>query len=226
MSRSSQTASLPSTSLGDPQAVSSCLVTIQSSARAGGASQREYLRGLVSHADLLRIPTITSNGLCIGYGTAWRAVPSPVLHFLDWGFLFWLRRSKILPVSSILGYGSLRSFGSSFLRSSPLPSGGISFALSRWRPQFGPLVLHPGIWTWFCIFWTRPPLSLWLCPLFVTLRRRSCFSSPWLLPQGLVSFKRSLSMCLLLPLHLFVICSWIRGEDWVFFYSPSSLFLS
>ena len=107
--RPSASASLPSVSSGSVQAVSSCLETIKRFTRAGGFSNR-----VAQQVSLARRASSRA-----GYQSKW-------LVFRQWGrseghsisrpslpkiadFLFWLRRSRRLSVSSVMGYRSMLS---------------------------------------------------------------------------------------------------------------------
>ena len=107
--RPSASASLPSVSSGSVQAVSSCLETIKRFTRAGGFSKR-----VAQQVSLARRPSSRA-----GYQSKW-------LVFRQWcrseghsisrlslpkiaDFLFWLRRSRRLSVSSVMGYRSMLS---------------------------------------------------------------------------------------------------------------------
>ena len=109
LSRSTQTASFPSSSSRDPQAVSSCLATVQRFARAEGFSLR-----VATQVGFARRPSSRTN-----YQVKWsvnrqwchtvgHSVSHPTLLKIS-DFLFWLRRSRKLLVSSILGYRSVLS---------------------------------------------------------------------------------------------------------------------
>ena len=109
VSRSSQTASLPLSSSRDPQAVSSCLAAVQRFARAEGLSSRVATQiGFARRAPF-----------CLNYKMKWsvyrqwcraegHSVSRPILPKVA-DFLFWLRKSRKLSVSSILGYRSMLS---------------------------------------------------------------------------------------------------------------------
>ena len=105
----SASASLPSVSSGSVQTVSSCLETIKRFTRAGGFSKR-----VAQQVSLARRPSSRA-----GYQSKW-------LVFRQWrrseghsisrpsqpkiaDFLFWLRRSRRLSVSSVMGYRSMLS---------------------------------------------------------------------------------------------------------------------
>ena len=107
LARSSQTAVLPSSSSRGPQAVASCVETLQRFAMAEGFSSR-----VVAQVGLARRPTSRTN-----YQLKWSV-------YRDWchseghsvsrtslpkiaDFLFWLHRSRGLSVSSLLGYRSM-----------------------------------------------------------------------------------------------------------------------
>ena len=98
VSRSSQTASLPSTSSRDSQAVSSCLETIQRFARAEGFSVRVATQ--VGYAR--RRSSRTNNQIKWSIYSKWcrsegHSISRPSFpKIVD--FLFWLRRSKNLSV--------------------------------------------------------------------------------------------------------------------------------
>ena len=109
MSRSAQTASLPSSSSQDPQAVSSCLETLQRFARAEGfsacvAAQVGFVRRCSSWMNY-QIKWSIYSRWCRSEG---HTISRPSLPKVA-DFLFWLRRSKNLSVSSILGYHSMLS---------------------------------------------------------------------------------------------------------------------
>ena len=114
VSRSSQTASLPLSSSRDPQAVSSCLATVQRFARAEGFSSRV--------ASQIGFAWRASS--CTNYQVRWSAyrqwchseghsISRPTLPKIA-DFLFWLRKTRKLSVSSILGYRSMLSSGFCF----------------------------------------------------------------------------------------------------------------
>ena len=109
VSRSSQTASLPFSSSRDPQAVSSCLATVQRFAKAEGFSSR-----VASQIGFARRASSRTN-----YQVKWSVyrqwcreeshfISQPLLPKIA-DFLFWLCRSRKLSVSSILGYRSMLS---------------------------------------------------------------------------------------------------------------------
>ena len=83
ISISAQTASLPSSSSRDPQAVPSCLETLQQFARAEGFSSRVAAQvGLL--ITVLLTPTTKSSGPTTTGGAAPRDTPSLVPPFLRW----------------------------------------------------------------------------------------------------------------------------------------------
>ena len=107
VSRFAQTASFPSSSSGNIQAVSSCLETLQRFARSQGFSS--LVAKLIAFA---RRPSSRA-----GYQAKWsvyrhwchsegHSVSQPTLPKVA-DFLFWLRRSRKLSVSAILGYRSM-----------------------------------------------------------------------------------------------------------------------
>ena len=100
---------LPSASSGGVQAVASCLETIQRFARARGFSKH-----VARQASLARHPSSRA-----GYQAKWsvywqwcrsegHSVSRPSLAKIA-DFLFWLRRSRKLSVSAVLGYRSMLS---------------------------------------------------------------------------------------------------------------------
>ena len=106
---SSSTNPLPSVSSGGVQAVASCLETIQRFARARGFSKR-----VAQQAALARRPSSRA-----GYQAKWsvyrqwcrsegHSISRPSLAKIA-DFLFWLRRSRQLSVSAVLGYRSMLS---------------------------------------------------------------------------------------------------------------------
>ena len=109
VSRSSQTVSLPLPSSRDPQAVSSCLATVQRFARAEGFSSR-----VASQIGFSRRASS-----CANYQVKWlvyrqwcrsesHSISRPTLPKIA-DFLFWLRRTRKLSMYSILGYCSMLS---------------------------------------------------------------------------------------------------------------------
>ena len=93
----------------DPQAVSSCLATVQHFARAEGFSSR-----VATQVGLARRPSSRTNyqvkwsvyrQWCRTVGHSVSRLTLPKIA----NFLFWLCRSRKLSVSSILGYGSMLS---------------------------------------------------------------------------------------------------------------------
>ena len=109
VSRSSQTASFPPSLSGDPQAVSSCLVTIQHFTRAEGfsalvAAQLGFARRSSSRTNYQVKLSVYRKWCRAGDHFISRSTLPKIADFL-----FWLRRSKKLSVSSILGYRSMLS---------------------------------------------------------------------------------------------------------------------
>ena len=107
--RPSASAPLPPVSSGSVQAVSSCLVTIQRFTRAGGFSRR-----VAQQVSLARRPSSRA-----GYQSKWlvfrrwcrsegHSISRPSLPKIA-DFLFWLRRTRRLSVSSVMGYRSMLS---------------------------------------------------------------------------------------------------------------------
>ena len=107
--RPSASASFPSVSSGSVQAVSSCLETIKRFTRAGGFSNR-----VAQQVSLARRPSSRA-----GYQSKWlvfrqwcrsegHSISRPSLPKIA-DFLFWLRRSRRLSVSSVMGYRSMLS---------------------------------------------------------------------------------------------------------------------
>ena len=105
----SASASLPSVPSGSVQAVSSCLETIKRFTRAGGFSNR-----VAQQVSLARRPSSRA-----GYQSKWlvfrqwcrsegHSISRPSLPKIA-DFLFWLRHSRQLSVSSIMGYRSMLS---------------------------------------------------------------------------------------------------------------------
>ena len=103
------TASLPSLPSGGVQAVASCLETIQRFTRARGFSKR-----VAQQVSLARRPSSRA-----GYQSKWlvyrrwcrsegHSISRPSLTKLA-DFLFWLRRSRRLSVSAVMGYRSMLS---------------------------------------------------------------------------------------------------------------------
>ena len=95
----SASAPLPPISFGSVQAVSSCLETIKRFTRAGGFSRRVAQRAGYQSKWLVFRQWCRSEGHSISR-------PS-LLKIAD--FLFWLRRSRRLSVSSVMGYRSMLS---------------------------------------------------------------------------------------------------------------------
>ena len=102
-------ASLPSFSSGSVQAVSSCLETIKRFTRAGGFSKR-----VAQQVSLARRPSsragyqskrLVFRQWCRSEG---HSISRPSLPKIA-DFLFWLRRSRRLSVSSVMGYRSMLS---------------------------------------------------------------------------------------------------------------------
>ena len=102
-------APLPPVSSGSVQAVSSCLGTIKRFTRTGGFSRR-----VAQQVSLARRPSSRA-----GYQSKWlvfrqwcrsegHSIARPSLPKIA-GFLFWLRRSRRLSVSSVMGYRSMLS---------------------------------------------------------------------------------------------------------------------
>ena len=121
-SRSTQTASFPSSSSRDPQAVSSCLATVQLFARAEGFSAQVATQVGFVH----RLSSLANYQVKWSVYRQWchaesRSISRPTLLKIA-DFLFWLCRSRKLSVSSVVGYRSILSsvFGLSCLRSPPL----------------------------------------------------------------------------------------------------------
>ena len=103
--RSSAATTLPSSSSGSVRAVASCLETIQHFARARGFSKH-----VAKQVALARRPSSRA-----GYQAKWsiyrrwcHSVSRPSLSKIA-DFFFWLRRSKKLSVSAVLGYRSMLS---------------------------------------------------------------------------------------------------------------------
>ena len=107
--RSSQTTSLPSIPSGGVKAVSSCLETIQRFAQSQGFSTH-----VAQHSALARRPSSRA-----GYQARWavfrkwchdkgHSVSHPSLQKIA-DFLFWLRRTRKLSVSAVMGYRSMLS---------------------------------------------------------------------------------------------------------------------
>ena len=108
-SRSSQTASLPLSSSRDPQAVSSCLATVQRFARAEGfssrvASQIGFARRASSRTNY-QVKWSVYRQWCRSEGLS---ISRPTLPKIA-DFLSWLCKTRKLSVSSILGYCSMLS---------------------------------------------------------------------------------------------------------------------
>ena len=105
VSRSSQTASCTLSSFRDPQSVSSCLVTVQRFARAEGfssrlASQIGFAWRAASHTNF---KWSVYGQWCHSEGHSFSCPTLPKIG----DFLFWLRKTRKLSVSSILGYRSM-----------------------------------------------------------------------------------------------------------------------
>ena len=126
VSRSAQTASFPSISSGNIQAVSSCVETLQRFARSQGFSSH-----VAKQIAFARHPYSLA-----GYQAKWsmyrrwchskgHSVSRPNLPIVA-DFLFWLCRSRKL---FFLGYRSMRSLSLSYLRSPPLQCYKILFVL-------------------------------------------------------------------------------------------------
>ena len=107
--RPSASAPLPPVSSGSVQAVSSCLETIKQFTHAGGFSGR-----VAQQVSLARRPSS-----CAGYQSKWlvfrqwcrsegHSISRPSLPKIA-DFLFWLRRSRRLSVSSVMDYRSMLS---------------------------------------------------------------------------------------------------------------------
>ena len=107
--RPSASAPLPPVSSGSVQAVSSCLETIKRFNRTGGFSRR-----VAQQVSLARRPSSRA-----GYQSKWlvfrqwcrsegHSISRPSLPKIA-DFLFWLRRSRRLSVSSVMGYRSMLS---------------------------------------------------------------------------------------------------------------------
>ena len=109
LSRSPQTAALPSSSSRGLQGVASCVETIQRVARAAGFSA-----SVAAQVGLARRPSLRTNfqlkwSVCRDWcRREGHSISRPSLPKVA-DFLFWLRRSKGLSVSSILGYRSMLS---------------------------------------------------------------------------------------------------------------------
>ena len=107
LSRSSQTATLPSSSSRGPQAVASCVETLQRFARAEGFSSRVAVQvGLArrpSSRTEYQLKWSVYRDWCRSEG---HIVSRPSLPMIA-DFLFWLSRSRGLSVSSLLGYRSM-----------------------------------------------------------------------------------------------------------------------
>ena len=106
---SSASAPLPSVSSGGVQAVPSCLETIKQFTRAGGFSKH-----VAQQVSLARRPSSRA-----GYQSKWlvfrqwcrskgHSISRPSLAKIA-DFLFWLRRSRRLSVSAVMGYRSMLS---------------------------------------------------------------------------------------------------------------------
>ena len=107
--RPSASASLPSVLSGSVQAVSSCLETIKRFTRAGGFSKRvaqqvSFARRPSSHAGY-QSKWLVFRHWCRSEG---HSISRPSLPKIA-DFLFWLRRSRRLSVSSVMGYRSMLS---------------------------------------------------------------------------------------------------------------------
>ena len=109
VSRPSTTATLPSSSSGSVRAVSSCVETIQRFARSQGFSAHVAKQSSLARRSSSRA----------GYQAKWsiyrhwcrsegHSISRPSLPKVA-DFLFWLRRSKKLLVSAVLGYRSMLS---------------------------------------------------------------------------------------------------------------------
>ena len=107
--RSSQTTPLPSIPSGGVKAVASCLETIQRFAQSQGFSKH-----VAQQSALARRPSSRA-----GYQARWavfrkwchdkgHSVSRPSLQKIA-DFLFWLRRTRKLPVSAVMGYRSMLS---------------------------------------------------------------------------------------------------------------------
>ena len=105
----SATASLPSVPSGSVQAVASCLETIKRFTRAGGFSKH-----VAQQVSVARRPSSRA-----GYQSKWlvyrqwcrlegHSISRPSLAKIA-DFLFWLRRSRRLSVSAVMGYRSMLS---------------------------------------------------------------------------------------------------------------------
>ena len=109
LSRSSQTAALPSSSSRGPQAVTSCMETIQRFARAAGFSASVAAQvGLARHPSSRTSYHFKWSVFRDWYRREGHSISRPSLPKVA-NFLFWLRRLKGLSVSSILGYRSVLS---------------------------------------------------------------------------------------------------------------------
>ena len=106
---SSASATLPSAPSGGVQAVASCVATIKRFTRAGGFSKR-----VAQQVSLARRPSSRA-----GYQSKWLvyrqwcrsegySISRPSLAKIA-DFLFWLRRSRRLSVSAVMGYRSMLS---------------------------------------------------------------------------------------------------------------------
>ena len=146
MSGSSQPASLPSLSSGDPQAVSSCLETIQRFARAEGFST--HLATPVAYA-CRSSSCATSHIECLFLvsDVSPTAIPflvplSPELRIFCFGF----RDPRFYPflLSWVIGPCWLLFSGFTFRISHQLRFLETSLGRSRWRRQLEPFDLLPG----------------------------------------------------------------------------------
>ena len=146
LSRSSQTASLPSSSSRGPQAVTSCVETIQRFARAAGLSA-----SVAAQVGLARRPSSHTN-----YQLKWSV-------YRDWcrseyhsfsrpslpkvaDFLLWLRRLKGLLVSSILGYRSMLSAVFCYALPSISSDPVLRDLIWSFKVEAPPWLLHPPAW--------------------------------------------------------------------------------
>ena len=118
VSRSSKTTSLPSSSSGGVRAVSSCVETIQRFARSQSFSS--HVAKQASHAGY-QAKWAVYRQWCRSEG---HSISRPSLPKVA-NFLFWLRRSRKLSVSAVLGYRSMLSVAFCF----QLPEISLSFVI-------------------------------------------------------------------------------------------------
>ena len=177
LSRSSQIAALPSSSSRGPQAVASCVGTVQRFARAAGFSASVAAQvGLARHPSSrtnFQLKWLVCRNWCRSEG---HFISRPSLPKMA-DFLLWLHRLKGISVSSFLGYRSMLSavFRSALpvISSDPVLKDLIrSFKVRLLLDRF---VLRLGICQWCCVTFPLLCLSLSICLLSGTSPRRSSF---------------------------------------------------